>query len=287
MLRTFVIPLLLAASCTATTSPAAAQTPAATPAKPEFDVVSIKPNNSGDNGGAWGVSENRYRARNTALSRIILQAYSGQVAPSLDRLKNAPSWVFNENYDITAKVDDATANSWKGLRQDQQVALAAPLLRTMLEDRCKLVVHTVPTLIDGYALIIGKHGIKMKPSPPDEPEPPNAVTFEGGWKFVPAPSDPNARQVATFQQVTLAELLRFLSVGGKPFVDQTGLTGKYDLELPKLDVTPPTTAAGLAPAPQPDAAHYFDWNAIGLEMKPIKVPAVDLVIDHIERPSPN
>ena len=35
--------------------------------------------------------------------------------------------------------------------QAQQVALAAPLLRTMLQDRCKLVAHTVPTEIDGYA----------------------------------------------------------------------------------------------------------------------------------------
>jgi uncharacterized protein (TIGR03435 family) len=159
MLRTFATPLLLLAGCTAAIAPTAAAQAAP---KPEFDVVSIKPNNSPNPGGSWGVWNNEYSSRNTPLSRIILQAYSGQLSASSDLLKDAPSWVMSDRYDITAKVDDATANSWKDLRQPQQVALAAPLLRTMLEDRCKLSLHTVPTLVDGYALVIGKHGIKMK-----------------------------------------------------------------------------------------------------------------------------
>jgi uncharacterized protein (TIGR03435 family) len=281
--------LLLVAPMVVTVSVAIAQTDAAPAAKsPAFDVVTIKPNNSGNNGGAWGVSQNKYSAKNTPLVRIILQAYLGQMAVSQDRLKNAPAWVMTDPYDITAKVDDATANSWKGLRQAQQVALAAPMLRTMLEDRCKLVAHTVPTEIDGYALVIGKHGSKLKESQPDEPLPTrNYGRMEGGWMLV-YPEGPDAKQTMTYLQVTMAQFTEFISLGAKPVVDQTGLTGKYDFEVPlAIDPNPPAAGDGAASAPRPDVAHVYNWAAIGLELKPIKIPAQDLVIDHIERPSAN
>jgi uncharacterized protein (TIGR03435 family) len=272
----------LAAMGQATAGPAAkAQT---------FDVVSIKPNNSGTVHGAWGVSQNKYFARATPLGPIILQAYLGEWASAQERLKGAPSWVLTEPYDLTAKVDDATASSWQGMRQAQQVAIAAPMLRTMLEDRCKLVVHTVPTEVSGYALVVGKHGMKMKEARAGEPVPAHAVRFDGGGMMVPIMPGPDAKQSLTYLQITMAQLAEFLSAGGQrqPVVDQTGLKGRYDFELPLLlDTSTPEGREGATPAPGLDSAHMFDWKAIGLEMKPIKVPARDLVIDHIERPTAN
>ena len=273
----------LAAAGQTATAPLAA--PTVKP--PAFDVVTIKPNNSGRQGGAWGVWQNTYRARNTPLVFLLLQAYLGQLSASQDRLKGAPPWVFSDPYDITAKADDATADSWKGLPQAKQVAIAAPLLRAMLEDRCKLVAHTVPTEIDGYALVIDKHGSKLKQSQPGEPVPERHVTFGEGWMMV-YPEGPDAKQTISYLQVTMAQFTAFISMGGKPILDQTGLSGKYDFEVPLLiDPNPPETADGAAPPPRPDAAHLYNWSAIGLELKPIKVPAQDLVIDHIERPSAN
>jgi uncharacterized protein (TIGR03435 family) len=268
---------------------ARAQTGGPSDAKvPTFDVVTIKPNDSGKQGGAWGVNQNKYTAKNTPLSRVILQAYLGMF-PSGDRLKGAPAWVSTDPYDITAKVDDATADLWKGKRQAEQVAIAAPMLRAMLVDRCKLVAHTVPTEIDGYALVIGKHGTKMKQAEPDEPLPKNYAKFEGGWMVVfPSMKGPDAKQTMTYLQVTMAQFTEFISLGGKPIVDQTGLAGKWDFEVPLLiDPNAPEAGEGGAPAPRPDAAHVYDWGAIGLELKPITVPALDLVVDHIERPTGN
>jgi len=255
-----------------------------------FDTVSIKLNNSGQNGGAWGVSQNNYRAKNTALARVILQAYSGQLAQSLDSLKGAPSWVTSEPYDITAKADDATADSWKGLRQAQQVAIAAPLLRAMLEDRCKLVVHKVPTEVQGYALVLGKRPLKLADAQADEPLPKGRyVPFEGGWMMVLPDPNADVRPVNGFRKVTMTELLQFMGTGATPIVDQTGLKGTYDFDLPRVDTTQPPNADGSPAPPQPrlDVAHMYDWQSVGLEMKPIKVPAFDIVIDHIERPSAN
>jgi uncharacterized protein (TIGR03435 family) len=189
-----------------------------------------------------------------------------------------------EPYNITAKVDDATADSWKGKRQAQQVAIAAPMLRAMLEDRCKLVAHTVPAEVQGYALVLGKRPLKIKEAKPDGPPPPNSYKFEGDWFMVAA--TPDAPSVS-YLKITMAELVEFLSNGGATILDQTGLTGKYDIELPKVDTNTPETGENAAPPLRLDPAHAFKWESIGLEMKPIKVPALDLVIDHIERPTPN
>jgi uncharacterized protein (TIGR03435 family) len=254
---------------------------------PSFDVVSIRPSNSGNNGGVWGVSQNRYFAKNTPLSGIILEAYLGETAASPDRLIGAPSWVAMDPYDITAKVDDATADSWKGRPQAQQVALVAPMLRTMLEDRCKLVAHTVPAEIKGYALVVRKQGAKLKQAPPGEPLPERGARFDGGWRMISSPPGPDGKQAVTYLQITMAQFAAFLSRGGTPIVDQTGLTGKYDFDLPRFDLRPPEAAEGAPPAPRLDVAHTFDWGAIGLELVPAKVPARNLVIDHIERPTEN
>jgi uncharacterized protein (TIGR03435 family) len=283
-----IILLLGFASLTIGVRPAVSQNAQAK--APEFEAVTIRLSDRTDRGGAWGVYKNEYSARNTPLSYIILQAYLGP-RPSIDRMQGAPAWVTTDRYFITAKADDATADSWKGLRQAQQIAIAAPMLRKMLEDRCKLVAHTVPAELQGYALVLGKHPLKIKEWKPDEPLPKsNYGMFEGGSMITYSqPDDPFPS--TTFLKFTMAQLIEFISGGGPPILDQTGLTGTYDIVLPRLWSPPPPPAEGSGAAAQlvapPDAAHIFDWQSVGLEMKPIKVPGLNLVIDHIERPSEN
>jgi len=103
------IAIPLTASAQAQPAPIAPQS--LSPKATTFDTVSIRPSGRPlRDGGAWGVSDNRYFAKNAALSYVILEAYLGQMAASPDRLKNAPAWVTNDGYNITAKVDDATAD---------------------------------------------------------------------------------------------------------------------------------------------------------------------------------
>jgi uncharacterized protein (TIGR03435 family) len=279
---------LLVAAWLFLAGPAAVGQSATAPAsdtKPRtFDVVSIKPNNSGVQHGSWGLSLNRFSVKNMPLAQIILESYLGGY-PSTDRLKGAPGWVMSEPYDLTAKVDDATADEWRGLKQAQQFTMAAPMLLAMLEDRCKLVAHTEPTTIEGYALTVAKHGIKMKLAQPDEPVPTGAVKFGSGW-MVPIQPKPDAKQSVIFVQITMEEFAT--SFFRDPVVDETRLTGKYDFELPKFDMTLPEAGNDSAPPSSvPDIEHMFDWKAVGLEMKATKVPAENVVIDHIEKPSAN
>jgi uncharacterized protein (TIGR03435 family) len=259
---------------------------------PVFEVASIKPSNSGSLGVvAWGVSGTGYSAKNVALARVILDAYLGATKSSvigwpLDRVKGAPAWVMNAPYDMTAKADDANIEAMKGLNHAQQMALVAPMLRAMLEDRFKLVAHTVPIDVPGYALVVGKHGIKMKETPPGESMPANGMSFGGSWKLVGRRTADGRQSGNAYLGITMAELTAFIGMA-IPVVDQTGLTGKYDVELAFKNRDPSAGGDGSAPAPDPDIGHAYDWEAIGLEMKPIKVPVLTVVIDHVDRPSEN
>jgi uncharacterized protein (TIGR03435 family) len=71
---------------------------------------------------------------------------------------------------------------------------------------------------------------------------------------------------------------------GRPIVNNTGLTGRYDIHLR-------FAPAGSDNSPQFDADVASVFTAIqeqlGLRLEPAKAPVEVLVIDHIERPSGN
>jgi bla regulator protein BlaR1 len=253
-----------------------------------FETVVIKPNSGSSPGVRWGVNETGYVASNVPLARVILDAYlsptNSTVRPPLDRVKEGPAWVTTSLYDITAKADEATIAAMKGMNQGQQLALEAPMLRAMLQDRFKLTAHVARVEVQGYALVVGKHGMKMKESPPNEVMPANAMGFGGVWKMVQRRA-PDGKQLGiAYLGITMAELASFLGSGTIPVVDQTGLTARYDVELQSIDSDAPGDGS---PAPRPDIAHAYEWGAIGLEMKPTKAPVMSVVIDHVERPTAN
>ena len=64
-----------------------------------------------------------------------------------------------------------------------------------------------------------------------------------------------------------------------PVEDRTGLTGKYDFVVPRRSDLLSTD----------DLSRSTSWGIeeLGLELKPSKIPMEPLVIEHIERPSPN
>ena len=76
-----------------------------------------------------------------------------------------------------------------------------------------------------------------------------------------------------FYQTSLAVFVLFLS-GAASIEDRTGITGKYRFDL---------TRVGTEGFPPSD----WDLAPLGLKLIPAKIPSEKIVIDHIERPSPN
>jgi uncharacterized protein (TIGR03435 family) len=66
---------------------------------------------------------------------------------------------------------------------------------------------------------------------------------------------------------------------GRPVIDRTGLTGNYNTDLKWANET-----ATDSPLPSLPAALR---EKFGLELKPEVGPVNILVIDHVEKPSPN
>ena len=176
---------------------------------------------------------------------------------------------------------------WQKQRPPNQLWMLQAMLQTALADRCKLVVHRIPAEATGFALMVGKHGPKLKEAKPDEPPHSGGIPLPEGGVVISI--KPGQRQEVTYFEISMASLAAHLSMEmGIPFQDKTGLTGKYDFVLAKReDLPPPDGQEAGASGSDLDKATYWDFEALGLELKPVKVPVETIMIVHIERPSAN
>lgn len=247
------------------------------PADLAFDVVSIRPSNAGPD--QWRMQVvpegDQFEALGMPLGATILMAYF-PIRMGRDRIFKAPNWVWNDTYDVVGKVNEANLPAWHKFTQ-RGFMMQNPMLQIMLQnalaDRCKLAVHRVPTQIDGYALVVANHGPNRKhlgESQPDDAIPDRALNISLGGRVIPiySPDDP----VMHFYQTSMAALVLTIS-GSTPLEDRTGLPGKYKFDLTRL---------GNEGIPS-------DWDLapLGLKLIPAKISTEKIVIDHIERPSPN
>jgi uncharacterized protein (TIGR03435 family) len=70
-------------------------------------------------------------------------------------------------------------------------------------------------------------------------------------------------------------------------VDETGLSGEFDIELDWLPDTDPSSLSG--PPTQVDGVSIFTavQEQLGLKLEPKKGPVDVIVIDHAEKPTPD
>jgi uncharacterized protein (TIGR03435 family) len=88
--------------------------------------------------------------------------------------------------------------------------------------------------------------------------------------------------------VTSAEIGKWLGLYlDRPVIDQTGLAGRFDVNL---EFTDSLLHPGQAPAPEaPGDISIFTAvrEQLGFKLEPGKGPVKVIVIDHLERPSEN
>jgi uncharacterized protein (TIGR03435 family) len=187
------------------------------------------------------------------------------------------------------------------------------MMQALLEDRFGLKVHFETQTVPALAMMLvkpGKLGPKLIPHA-EAPPCPASASLE-----TPQPADAkpifpelcgsyvlhrNADGTSEWgsRNTTMALVAATLpSLGdlGKPVVDQTGLTGNYDVSVEfSMEATRNAMRAASATA-SPDAAAepppgitFIDAvrEQLGLKLESTKAPVPMLVIDHIERPSAN
>jgi uncharacterized protein (TIGR03435 family) len=275
-----ILSRILAATLLLLPTAAIAQQPAAPTAMPSaaFDVVSIKPSGPASRGGAL-FDATGFRSVGVPLAWAIDAAY---IIPFKGTtITDLPPWTQSERYDIVAKIDEASAPAWSKLTVLERQELGRPLVQKLLADRCKLATHTVPAQVNGFSLVVSRRGSRLAPTKPGETYPPEARQIADGAMVVSA-SRSNDNSIHLFN-ATLEDLIIQISTNWL-IQDQTSLTGRYDFTIRPLVL--PRDADGKA-LPNLQFSDFWDISETGLELKPAKIPTTHLVIDHIERPTPN
>jgi bla regulator protein BlaR1 len=271
-----------------------------------FEVLSIRRSN-GASGPQFGATPDGFHAINLPMFAIFQMAYGPANGSGLlrgDRIVGFPDWLKGvEHYDVVAKVDEADLAGWQ--RPELRQTMLRTMLQTMLAERCKVVVHHESKEMAVYDLVVAKGGPKFKQAETMDAvelkeKHPNGGRVTGGGMAVMGSSG------TQFYGVSMAWLTQTMlpGVAGKPVVDKTGLTGRYDLALPSSVLLPPlppgASQASGAPPPlnapptlSPEEGESGESiftalpEALGLRLVPAKGQVEMLVIDHVERPTEN
>jgi uncharacterized protein (TIGR03435 family) len=266
------------------TAPRAADQPTKAP---EFDVISIRANKDNAQMSVNGTfrmrfvaatSPDGYSATSVSLKSLIVTAYGGKP----DQISGGPGWIDTNRYDIEAKVVAADGATPQPLTREQSNLM----LRSLLADRFKLVVHNETKEQPIYELVIAKGGSKLQEAKSDDSNPNGVkgpdVVARAGMTMSMGPGHLKG------PALQLASLISWLSSQlGRPIVDKTGLTGKYNIDLHWT----PDPGPGSEDAAPSDASGPSIFTAVqeqlGLKLNSTKGPVETLVIDHAEPPTPN
>jgi uncharacterized protein (TIGR03435 family) len=273
-----------------------AQSPpmAAAPAL-SFEVVSVKPNRSGDMRTGIRFQPGRFTSTGSTVKQLIGLAYNVRDF----QVTGGPSWISSDKFDIDAKEPDGFTEELQKLPPDQRREKMGLLLQSLLADRFQLKVSHGTKDLPIYALVVAKNGPKIQAAKPGDTYPngmkaPDGRVLGHGGMMGMSPGQ------LTGQGVPLAFLVQQLAQQlGRNVLDQTGLKGNYDFTLkwtpdqgsPGMFQSPP--GAGPAPdnAPPPDTSGPSIFTAVqeqlGLKLESTKGPVEILIIDHVEKPSEN
>jgi uncharacterized protein (TIGR03435 family) len=269
-------------------SPAAAGTAAApaaaTPTKDyAFEVVSIRRNLNPQGTLQYGPTADGYRGTNVPMFLLFNAAYTPQVGGAVfygnDQLKGLPDWI-SERYDIDARISDADRAEWQ--KPESQKVMLQAMLQAMFVDRCKMVVHREVKEVAVNSLVLAKGGPKFKETDPTVKHP-GGMKLPWGGVLVPSSSG------LSVYGASMASFASIISSVGRPVQDKTGLTGKYDItmKLPAPSASAPGEQQDGPTASDPGFGVDSALSDLGLKLEPGKGQVETLVIDHIERPSPN
>lgn len=231
----------------------------------KWDVISVKPTPTAScNDGQGGV---RFLpdglSANCVPAVFIIEFAYHLMDPT--RILGLPRWATGPQlYAIEARVSAEDAPAFVKLKRDAK----SSMMQSVLAERFRMKAHVETREMPAYALVIAKSGSKLK-------EPSDATSgisqFGGSTGEVKWANSP------------LTDL-RFLLAKetGRPVVDHTGLTGKYDFTLEYT----PFARASTDESGRPSIFTAIE-EQLGLKLVPTKQPVEVLVVESIEQPTAN
>jgi uncharacterized protein (TIGR03435 family) len=235
------------------------------PAAPAFELADVHPTPPTTTPWMTGgmLHGERYLLHNATMVDMISLAYG--VAD--ENILGGPAWLDFDRFDISARAPRGTSPD------DIQL-----MLRALLADRFKLVVHNDTHSLPSYVLRVEKTGPKFKQA--DESEPSEDQEHHTPTNL--PPGTPAYYSVSGHNRA-MAQLAAMLAQSAspylpKPVVDATGLKGGWDFDLK------------WTWNPSPDGLSIFDAlsRQLGLKLSLEQYPTPVVIVDSAnQKPTPN
>jgi len=190
---------------------------------------------------------------------------------------SGPDWLRSVRYAIEAKAPAGTPNTQ-----------LPEMMRSLLAERFKLQLHHETREASALALTVGKDGPKVKQATAESGD-----GQSGARVGISAGAEGVMRlEVSIASMGTFANTLTALL--GRPVVDRTGLTARYDfiLEFSGSELGGPRATGGynepppIPPAPaggEPSLSIFSAIQRLGLKLDAQKLPIDVIVVDSAER----
>ncbi len=222
----------------------------------EYEVVSIRPF-TGDPATEGSRMDylpgGRFVVTNADTRKLIRFAFGIED----NRILGAPGWVDADRYNVEAKTVGGVEVTGDNI---------GDLTRSLLVKRFAFQFHRELRDMAEYVLEVEKSGFKLKPDTSDAK---------------PGMSDSSQGAVVVLHatKMNMFYLTRYLAQRlGRPVVDKTGIAGDFDFDL---KWAPDQASDSVSPS------IFASLQDIGLRLVSTKGPVEVIVVDRIEKPSPN
>jgi len=227
---------------------------------PSFDAadVHVSPRSANPNVQSLGgfVRGGRYQFRNATMVDLVASAFG--VEP--EKVLGGPSWLETDRFDILAKAPAAATN-----------ATAKLMLRSLLADRFKLVIHNEDKPMNAYVMTAAKPGTQIKQS-----------TAGGPTNCDGQPTDPPNTVIAckNMTMAVLAQVLRQVDpvTFDTPITDMTGMEGSWDFQLTFTNRLA-LASAGKGAIPLQEAVE----KQLGIKLELQKRAIATVLVDSVNR----
>jgi uncharacterized protein (TIGR03435 family) len=262
------------------------------PSRPAFEVTYVKPNSVGTRGGA--IQPGRFAQSAVTLRQLVRMAYG------TNQIVGGPGWIDSEWFDVEGRGPFDLSGFLGG--PDGSPPRVYLMLQQLLEDRFKLRVHMDMQERPIYALVSARRDRQLGPQLQRSTFDCDAhlsATVQSGRPPAPPPSAPMPRCAVggapghlIADSIDMSRLANVLtSSTDRVVLNRTNLNGRFNVELqwtPDLAGPPPATPnANAAATDAPPALVTAIQEQLGLKLEPETASIEVLVIDRVDRPTPN
>ena len=242
-----------------------------------YDVSTVRPHDPADQGMSWGAQNGDLKAINVELKSLISDAWG--VRP--DQVAGEPAWADEEHWDVTGKVTDTQEDVLKKLTQKDLRSME----QMLLVERFHAKVHLETRTRTVFDLVPAKSGIKLKVLQPNEGDDKSDKNSMPRGSLSIRGAEGGGLEM-TGHGVGVDMLISNIAMNlQQTVINKTGIPTDAVFDF-TLKFAPET---GTNPLQNDDAASIREAleKQLGLRLESTRGPVTTVVVDHVDKPTPN